>query len=67
MALTVSQIDAAIEKILATGQSITVDGVQYTRADLGRLQELRSQVQAEQAISTQGNIFSRSLTGALRR
>jgi len=67
VALTVSQIDAAIEAILTTGQSITVDGTSYTRADLGRLQDLRKQIQSEEAVSTQGNIFSRSLTGALRR
>lgn len=67
MALTVSQIDTAIAAILTTGQSVTADGVTYTRADLGRLQELRSTVQAEAAVSSQGSIFSRSLTGALRR
>lgn len=67
MALAVSQIDTAIEAILSTGQSVTVDGVTYTRADLGRLQELRRTVQAEEAVSSQGSIFSRSLTGALRR
>ena len=67
MALTVSQIDTAIEAILTTGQSVTVDGVTYTRADLGRLQELRKTLQAEESVSSQGSIFSRSLTGALRR
>lgn len=67
MALTVSQIDTAIEAILTTGQSVTVDGVTYTRADLGRLQELRRTLQAEEAVSGQGSIFSRSLTGAMRR
>lgn len=67
MALTVAQIDAAIEAILTTGQSFTVDGVTYTRADLGRLQDFRRQVQAEESVSSQGSIFSRSLTGALRR
>lgn len=67
MALTVSQIDTAIEAILTTGQSVTVDGVTYTRADLGRLQELRKTLQAEEAVCNQGSIFSRSLTGALRR
>jgi hypothetical protein len=67
VALTVSQIDAAIEAILNTGQSISADGVMYTRADLGRLQDLRRQIQAEEATSTHGSIFSRSLTGAMRR
>lgn len=67
MALTVSQIDTAIEAILSTGQSVTADGVSYTRADLGRLQELRKNIQAEESISSQGSIFSRALTGALRR
>lgn len=67
MALTVLQIDTAIEGILATGQSVTVDGVTYTRADLGRLQELRKTLQAEEAVTNQGSIFARSLTGALRR
>lgn len=67
MALTVLQIDTAIEGILTTGQSVTVDGVTYTRADLGRLQELRKTLQAEEAVTNQGGIFARSLTGALRR
>ena len=67
MALTVSQIDTAIEAILTTGQAYTADGVSYTRADLGRLQELRKTVQAEEAVCSQGSIFSRSLTGAMRR
>jgi chloramphenicol 3-O-phosphotransferase len=67
LALTTAQIDAAIEAILTTGQSVTVDGVTYTRANLADLRSLRSEVAVETANSTQGHLFSRSLVGALRR
>lgn len=67
MALTVAQIEDAITKILTTGQSVTIDGVTYTRASLDQLQTLRAAVQGEEAVATRGHLFDRSLTGAVRR
>ena len=57
MALTVSQVDAAITKVLA-GQSYTLpDGTSYTRADLDKLRMLRRELQAEaQAASRKGSV-----------
>ena len=67
MSLTVSQIDAAISSILTIGQSYTIDGVEYTKADLDKLRLLRREIQGEEAVSTQGTIFERSLIGSPRR
>lgn len=67
MSLTTAQIDAAIETILTLGQSVTIDGVTYTYANLADLRSLRAEVAVETANSTQGHLFSRSLVGALRR
>lgn len=67
MALTTTQIDSAITIILETGQAVTVDGVTYTRADLGQLQKLRETILSESAISSQGDLFSRGRIGAVRR
>ncbi len=52
MALTVEAIDTAIEKILTTGQSVSVDGMTYTAANLSQLRELRMQLKAEGRVST---------------
>jgi hypothetical protein len=67
LALTTAQIDAAIQDILEKGQSVTVDGVIYTRANLADLRALRSEIATEATAATHGNILSRSLVGALRR
>jgi vacuolar-type H+-ATPase subunit I/STV1 len=67
MSLTVAQIDSAIETILTTGQSYKIDDVEYTRADLDKLRLLRREIQGEEAVATQGTIFSRSLIGSPRR
>ena len=67
MALTVAQIDAAISKILETGQSVTIDGVTYTRAQLDQLRGLRSEIMGEESVSSQGTVFDRALCGAVRR
>lgn len=67
MALTTAQIDAAIETILTEGQSVTMDGVTYTRAELASLRILREEIVAETAPATRGHVLSRSLVGALRR
>ncbi|NJB66449.1 hypothetical protein GGQ74_000089 [Desulfobaculum xiamenense] len=63
MALTLEQAERAIAEILESGQAFTGDGVTYTRADLGRLQELRRQLVAEAS----GSILSRARFGRPRR
>ncbi len=52
MALTVAQIDAAIADILEGGQSATVDGVTYTKANLATLWTLRRGVEETTARSS---------------
>jgi hypothetical protein len=52
MALTVAQIDTAITTILANGQSVTVDGVSYSAANLKTLQDMRKEVQMEERNAT---------------
>lgn len=52
MALTVAEIDVAIQKILTSGQSVSVDGVSYSSANLASLQTLRDKVRAETAATT---------------
>ena len=44
MALTVAQIDQAIEDIIVKGQSSSVDGTSFTRANLPALTELRDRL-----------------------
>ena len=51
MALTVAEIDTAIQEITLNGQSFTLDGVTYNRGNLGSLIQLRKQVQSETATS----------------
>lgn len=67
MSLSISQIDAAITAILTTGQSYSVDGVVYTRADLGRLQDLRREILGETQNTGGRNLFDRALVGVMRR
>lgn len=67
MSLTVAQVDAAITQILTTGQSVTIDGVTYTRADLGALRLLRSEIQAEESSTSRGNILERGMFAVLGR
>jgi hypothetical protein len=45
--VTVAEIDAAIRAILTGGQSVSVDGMTYSAANLASLHKLRDQVQAE--------------------
>jgi hypothetical protein len=47
MALTVATIEAAIEKIMTGGQSVSVDGVMYSQANLSALHALREKIMAE--------------------
>ena len=48
MALTVATIDAVIEDIANNGQSTTQDGTTYTNADLGKLTDIRNELQLEE-------------------
>jgi hypothetical protein len=41
MALTLAQIDTAIADVLTKGQSTSMDGVTYTRANLNALMQMR--------------------------
>jgi hypothetical protein len=52
MALTVAEIDTAIEKVLTRGQSVSVDGMTYSAANLASLQALRTKILAEDLQST---------------
>ena len=45
MALTLAQVDQAIEDILVKGQAHTMDGTSFTRANLAGLTELRDRLQ----------------------
>ena len=48
MALTRALVDAAIEALLAGGQSYTRAGFTFSRADLGRLIDLRKTLKSEE-------------------
>lgn len=67
MALTVAQIDAAIEALLTGGQLYSIAGRSFTRANLKDLQELRTQVLQEESRAAGGTSavpdFSRSSGG----
>ena len=67
MSLTVSQIDTAITAILELGQTITIDGVSYSKANLSELRALRTEIQGEEAVAVRGTIFDRALCGVLAR
>lgn len=47
MALSLTAIDAAITEIQTSGQSFTLDGVTYSRANLSALITLRQQAVSE--------------------
>jgi hypothetical protein len=47
MALTVAIIDDAIERIATSGQSVNVDGVSYTSANIKDLFEIRRNLKSE--------------------
>ena len=67
MSLTVSQIDTAITAILELGQTITIDGVTYSKANLSELRALRTEIQGEEAVTSRGTIFDRAMCGVLAR
>jgi len=47
MALTLAVVEAAIEKLIAGSQSVTVDGMSYTKASLSALIDIRKQLKRE--------------------
>jgi hypothetical protein len=51
VALTLSQVDQAIQDILLYGQAVTADGGTLTRANLDSLRSLRKELQSETADS----------------
>ena len=53
MALDVATVEAAIEAILETGQSFTVDGIVYNRGNVGLLQSIRNELKKE-SLNTAG-------------
>ena len=51
MALTVTQIDDAITRVLIGGQAVTLDGVSYSQANLNALWTMRKALSEELARS----------------
>ena len=47
MALTLATVETAIEGVISSGQSFTLDGITYTQASLPGLMELRKQLKTE--------------------
>ena len=45
MALTVAEVETAIQAIQTAGQSVTLDGMSYSAANLKTLMDLRDQLQ----------------------
>ena len=52
MAITAEAVETAIQTVLSTGQSVSVEGVLYSRASLSALVSLRDQLLAEKAAAT---------------
>jgi hypothetical protein len=50
--MTLAQVNTAIEQILLTGQSGSVDGVAYSRASLSALESLRDRMMAQAGRAT---------------
>jgi hypothetical protein len=63
MALTVAEIDTAIQKILTTGQTVSVDGMTFSNANLSSLHTLRQKVQLEESASKRPTGRAFSFTG----
>lgn len=47
MAVTLAAVESAINAILSGAQSVTVDGMTYTAANLSTLQNMRAEIQRE--------------------
>jgi len=54
MALTVATIDLAIEEILTSGQSHSLDGTSLSKASIGELRQLRESIQSTETKKTGG-------------
>lgn len=54
MALTVATVDAAIEALLTGGQSYSIAGRSFTRANLSELRKLRTELLAQENRATRG-------------
>jgi len=50
--MTLAQVNTAIETILTGGQSVTIDGMTYTQANIGALTALREKMMAETGRAT---------------
>ena len=59
MALTLAQVETAIEEILTSGQSFGLNGVTRTAASLPGLRELRAELKRE--AGTRGHAFGYSV------
>jgi len=47
MAITLTEVETAITQIQTSGQSFSVDGINYSRANLSALIQLRNSLQGE--------------------
>jgi len=47
MALTVATVETAIEALISGSQSVSVDGMSYTKANLKTLWDMRKQLKQE--------------------
>lgn len=63
MAITTAAIDAAINEIMTTGQSVSVDGVQYSKASLQSLIQLRDRILAGNAKASRPTIRAMNFSG----
>lgn len=64
MALTLATVETAIEGLIAGNQSVTVDGMSYTKASLPALWEARRVLKAESDRSTRPTVRAFSFGGA---
>lgn len=63
MALTVLEIDTAIQSILTSGQSVTVDGITYSKANLQSLINLRDSIMTGNAKSKRPTMRAMNFNG----
>jgi len=63
MALTLASVETAIEGLLSSGQSVTLDGISYSKASLPALWEARKQLKLESARTTRPTIRAVNIGG----
>ena len=61
--MTLAQVNSAIETILTSGQTVSVDGMTYSRANLSALQSLRDKMMAEVSRTTRPLFRAMNFTG----